>query len=311
MSQQADAVARGNPGENTGAGIPWIGIIAGLATASIWGAWPVASRFGVQQTLTAMDITMLRYLVAGFILLPLVLRRGHGGLGWGKALILSIGAGVPYMIATTHGFLFAPAGHGGLVIPSVMLTCSTFVGWWLLKDKPDSLRLIGLGFVLTGVLTTGSSALSDSGGFDQIWIGHLLFASGGMLWAIYTIFSRKWQAEPLHATALVSVLSLVLFAPVYFVLHGDALLQAPVSELVFQGLAQGVFSAILALVFFTKTVKELGAGRAAVFAALVPGLSALFAYPALGEVPSTHHLVGLALVCGGMVLALGLIKRRR
>lgn len=307
MSQQAEATA---PTGSAVASFPWIGVIAGLATASIWGAWPVASRFGVQQTLTVMDITMLRYLVAGLILLPLVLRHGHGGLGWGRALVLTVGAGVPYMVATTHGFLFAPAGHGGLVIPSVMLTCSTFVGWWLLKDRPDGLRLTGLAFVLAGVLTTGSSALSDDGGFDQVWIGHLLFMAGGMLWATYTIFSRKWKANPLHATALVSVLSMVLFAPVYFYLRGDALIQAPVGELLFQGTAQGLFSAVLALIFFTKTVKELGAGRAAVFAALVPGLSALFAYPALGEVPSLHHLIGLALVCGGMVLALGLIKRR-
>ena len=65
----------------TEAGVPWKGISFGLATAIIWGTWPVLSRFGVQQNLLAVDVAMLRFLVSGLIMLPLVLRRGHGGLG--------------------------------------------------------------------------------------------------------------------------------------------------------------------------------------------------------------------------------------
>ena len=293
------------------AGIPWAGILAGLAAAAIWGAWPVASRFGVQQTLTPMDLTMLRFLVAGVLLLPIVLRRGHGGLGWGRAVVLAVGAGAPYMLVTSSGFTFAPAGHGGLIIPGFMLTTSTIVGWFVLKDAPDRMRWLGLAIVLTGILTMASAAVLDTTGFDALWKGHLLFACGGLLWASYTVASRKWSVEPLHATALVSVLSLIMFSPVYLIRRGTAFLDAPVGELVFQGLAQGVFSAVLALIFYTKAVSILGAGRAAVFGALVPGLAALFAYPALGEVPSMRHLIGLGLVAVGTILALGILRRRR
>lgn len=308
MTQGAAPIA---PSAAIAAGIPWSGILAGLAAAAIWGAWPVASRFGVQQTLTPMDLTMVRFLVAGLILLPIVLRQGHGGLGWGRAFVLAIGAGAPYMLVTSSGFTFAPAGHGGLIIPGFMLTTSTLAGWLILKDAPDRKRWIGLAIVLSGVATMASAAVMDSTGFDALWKGHLLFAGGGLLWASYTVASRKWTVAPLHATALVSVISLVLFAPVYLVQRGTAFLQAPLGELLFQGLAQGVFSAVLALLFYTKAVAVLGAGRAAVFGALVPGLAALFAYPALGEIPSMRHLVGLGLVAVGTVLALGLLTRRR
>ncbi|MDF1747786.1 MAG: DMT family transporter [Alphaproteobacteria bacterium] len=286
--------------------IPWKGIAFGLATAIIWGTWPVVSRFGVQQSLSALDVTMLRFLVSGLILLPFVLRRGHGGLGWGKALVLAIGAGAPYALVTITGFSYAPAGHGGLIIPSVMLTCSTLGGWLLLKDRPNSKRLIGLVIVLSGVAVMASAGELAAAGFPMLWLGHILFACGGMFWALYTVFSRKWGADPLHATALVSVLSLVLYGPVYVMMRGTVLLHAPVEELLLQGVAQGLVAAVLALICYTKTVALLGAGRAALFAALVPGFSALFAYPALGEVPNTRHLLGLGLVSVGMILALGL-----
>ncbi|MAL76396.1 MAG: EamA family transporter [Rhodospirillaceae bacterium] len=287
-------------------GVPWKGISFGLATAIIWGTWPVLSRFGVQQSLLAVDVAMLRFLVSGLVLLPLVLRRGHGGLGWGRAMVLAIGAGAPYALVTILGFSYAPAGHGGLIIPSVMLTCSTLGGWLLLKDRPNGKRLTGLVIVLSGVVTIGSAGTMAGDGFSMLWLGHVLFASGGMLWAVYTIFSRKWGADPLHTTALVSVLSLALYGPVYLMMQGTALVQAPIEELLLQGIAQGLVAAVLALICYTKAVALLGAGRAALFAALVPGFSALFAYPILGEVPTTRHLLGLALVTFGMVLALGI-----
>lgn len=284
----------------------WIGISYGLAAAAIWGAWPVASRFGVQQTLGAEDLAAIRFLVAGLILLPLVLKRGHGGLGWGRAAVLAIGAGAPYALVTMAGLTLAPAGHAGLIIPSAMLTCATLGGWFLLGDRPDGRRVLGLLLILSGVLCIGSVAMTLNVG--GLGLGHGLFIAGGMLWALYTVMSRKWGVDPLHATALVSVLSMLIYGPVYVAVQGIGIVFAPIEELLFQALAQGVFSAILALVFYTKAVTILGAGRGALFAALVPGLSAVFAYPALGEVPSGPHIVGLCLATAGMALAL---RRKR
>jgi len=286
----------------------WKGIGYGLAAAAIWGAWPVASRYGVQQSLDALDITFLRFAVAGLILLPLVLRRGSDGLGWGRSVLLTIGAGAPYVLITVIGLGIAPAGHGGIIIPGAMLTASAIGGWLLLGDRPDKRRWVGLSAILAGLLSLGIGTGITTG---EVGIGHLLFVAGGLCWASYTVLFRKWGADPMHATALVSVLSLVGFAPFYFLMQGGAsILNAPMEELIFQGLMQGGFAAILALLFYTKAVAALGAARGALFAALVPGLVTIFAYPTLGEVPSTWQIVGLVLATGGMLLALGLRLRR-
>lgn len=289
----------------------WAGVGFGLAAAVIWGAWPVISRFGIQEhTLTVWDLTALRFGVSGLLLLPFILRHGHGGIGWGKALVLAFGAGVPYVLVTLTGFTFAPAGHGGLIIPGTMLSCTTIGSWLFLKDRPDRRRLFGLALVLSGILAIGSASWAHPEAYDRLWIGHLGFFLGGLFWAIYTVASRGWAVGPMQATALVSVLSMVLYLPVYLIVKGPALLSAPLGDIVLQGVAQGIVSAVLALLFYTKAVAALGAARAAIFAALVPGLAALFAYPVLGEVPGPYHLIGLALVVTGMVLALGLRRRR-
>jgi drug/metabolite transporter (DMT)-like permease len=115
----------------------------------------------------------------------------------------------------------------------------------------------------------------------------------------------------LHATAVVGVLSMVLYLPGYAWLAGDGIVAAPWRDLVVQGIFQGVLSAVVALLLYTRAVAILGAARGAVFAALVPAFSLLVAIPLLRETPTTLQLAGVAIVTVGMVLALGLHDPQR
>ncbi|WP_421783403.1 DMT family transporter [Kiloniella litopenaei] len=287
-----------------------MGIIYGLMAALLWGAWPVVSSLGLQnQTLTPYDITALRFGVAGIILLPLILKRGFKGIGLPGSLLFAFGAGAPYLLFTVTGLKFAPASHMGIIAPSCMLTLSTIGGWFILGDRPDRNRLLGLGVIILGVALLGWSGLAMAG--DNQWIGHLMFMAGGGCWATYTVSSKYFKADPLHATALVSVLSMVIYLPLYFTFGDPQIFVAPMEETLFQAVFQGIGSAVLALLFYTKAVALLGAAKGAVFAALVPGIAVILALPVLGEEPTTIEIVGVSIVTIGMVGALGLIKARK
>ena len=54
-------------------------------------------RLGITTTLTASDLTALRFAVAGVVLFPVVLRRGlaFSRLGWPGFMAVVIGAGFP------------------------------------------------------------------------------------------------------------------------------------------------------------------------------------------------------------------------
>lgn len=289
--------------ENTG--LP-TGILYGLLAALIWGAWPVVSRLGVQQSLTAADITALRFGVAGLLLLPLVLKHGLAGRPPLAALVLAAGAGAPYVLLAVGGLSYAPAGHAGVIVPSCMMGFTALGSWLVLKDRPTKARLLGLAVILAGISTIGLGNLGAAGG--DAWKGHLLFVAAGFCWAVYTVASKAWSVEPLQATALVSVISMLLYLPAYLVFGDPRLASAPLDEIVFQGISQGLFAAILALLCYTRAVALLGASRGAIFAALVPAVALVLAYPVLGEVPNNVELVGVAVVVLGMLQALGLLK---
>ena len=53
-----------------------------------------------------------------------------------------------------------------------------------------------------------------------------------------------------------------------------------------------------------------GASRAAVFPALVPASAIMLGWPIAGEVPTLLQAIGLGLVTGGLLISVGLFRRR-
>lgn len=287
------------------------GIIFGLIAAMIWGAWPVVSALGVRQSLGANDLTFLRFTVSGLILLPLFYTLRFQGVNLGKGLVLACGAGLGYISLCLYGLSFAPASHFGIITPSCMLTFTTLGSCIFLGEKLTKSRILGFAVIIAGVITIGwSSFTSDvtNPNYPESWKGDIVFVFCGSLWALYTVSSRIWQVEAFHATTLVSVLSMVIYAPIYFFMTEPAIFDAPVTEVLFQGTMQGVFTAVLALLFFSKSVNLIGASKGAVFGALVPAVALLLSMPVLSEYPTFVEIIGVFVVSIGMLYALGLLK---
>jgi drug/metabolite transporter (DMT)-like permease len=273
----------------------------------IWAGFPAVTKLAMaSQTLTAWDVTALRFGSAGLLLLPLFARRRLGSLRALQALFLACAAGAPYVLLTAGGLAFAPAGHMGVLTPSCMLLFSTLGSALLLHERLSAGRIAGALAIFGGILMLGWDGLANHG--ELTWLGDLMFVLGGLSWASYTLASRALAVEPLHATAVVAVLSMVIYVPGYALLAGDSLAAAPWHEIAIQVVFQGVLSAIVALLFYTRAVAMLGAARGAVFAALVPSFALLIAIPTLHELPTRLQLVGVALVSVGMVFALGVKK---
>lgn len=289
-----------------------VAIIFGLIAAFIWGVWPVASALGINQSLSALDLTALRFSVAGAILLPLFWKNhwgffGLGNLSWRAALLVVTGAGLPYVLAGTGGLEFAPAGHFGVITPSTQLATSTIGSWLILKEKQSAVRWTAVGIILCGVFLTGWEGLQGRG--EDTWIGDLMFVTAGILWAIFTLSARYWSVETFHAAALVTVWSSIVFFPVYLLFFESGIPEASLSEIVFQGVIQGLLTAVVAIILYTRAIAIIGAGRSAVFPTLVPVTTIVLAIPILGEYPTDIEIVGVVIVSIGMVLALGLLDR--
>lgn len=282
------------------------GVGYGLLAALVWGGFPVVTRLGVAHSpLDSYDIAFIRFVVAGTLLLPVMLRRGLGGLGAAPIALMIAGVGAPYILAVAAGLSHAAAGFFALT-PGSMIALTAIFSRFLTRQRLSAMQLAGITIVLLGMALAGSNVLTAGGG----WTAIALFVLGGLLWAIYNITTKVWAVDALLATAIVSVGSAIIYAPLYLAFRGTALLHAPIGAIAIQAVYQGVLVSILGLYVFSRSVAILGPAIGATFAALVPVLATIEAALLLGEQPPPLALVGIAIVTAGMIVSLLQSPRR-
>jgi drug/metabolite transporter (DMT)-like permease len=280
-----------------------LAVAAGVVAMLLYAGQFVVSRWSIQRTLSPWDLAALRFAVAGLLMLPIVVRHGVGsaaGIGWGRALALAVAAGAPYTLIMYAGLALAPAGHGAVIIPGVTPVVSAALLWLWLGERASPPTLGGLAVIVGGLVLVGWPGLAGAAG-PLTWAGDLLFIVAGVLWALFTVLTRRWQIDPLRGTAVVWVIALA-YLPPYLALAGGRLLAAPLAEVVLQALYQGAGVAVVALALYARAIRTLGAAAASLFMPLVPVLGVLLAVPVLGEVAAPVQVVGMLAVSAGMTL---------
>ena len=273
---------------------------AAVLAMLIYAAQFVLSRWSMQRTLSLWDLAALRFTVAGLVSLPLLVRRPPAGAAaWWQLAALSVAAGAPYTLIMYTGLTLAPAAHGAVIITGGMPVIATVLAWLWFGERPWPAKTAGLALIVVGLTLVGWPELSRGGG---AWLGDALFAVAAGLWALFTVGVRRWRIDPLPATAAVWVLALP-YVPLYAVVTGGPVLDAPRGEVVFQALFQGLGVAIAALALYAWSIRVLGDGLAALFSPLVPVFAVLLGVVVLGEVPALVQVVGIAGVTLGMALA--------
>jgi len=284
-----------------------IGFFYGLVAAVIWGGFIPVSRQGVSLGLEAVDIAFLRYVTSGLLMLPLLLRQLHTGrlsaLGWAKPLILAALAGPLFIIVGASGYHFAPAANAAVIQLGVLTLVSVALASFLFGEHLGWVRLVGLALLVAGLaIISGPSLFTAS---SHAWVGDLLFAGAGGMFAGFTILVRRWQIQSWVATSVVSVLSAAIYAPLYIMFRGmGRILAVPLPAVAEQVFVQGLLSGVVALFAFAQAVHHLGPGRAALFPALAPAVAILIGIPLLGEIPTSLQWAGLGVATFGLFVSL-------
>jgi drug/metabolite transporter (DMT)-like permease len=180
----------------------------------------------------------------------------------------------------------------------VALVAATILG-----KKPSNAQKFGLLMILTG-------ALIIIGWHGPVWnlsrtFGDAAFLMAGFLTACFTVIMRQAKLDPLHAAALVSTGSLVVYGPIYLAVHGTRLVHVPLPDVAAQVFSQGVVVSIVSVVLYGRAVVILGACGGSAFGALVPALSALLAVPLVREWPNSMDWFGTVLISAGVYSASG------
>ena len=283
------------------------GIAVGLVAASIGALYTVFARWGMARGLSTPDLTVLRFGVAGILMLPiliLALRQDRTQFSrlWREWLLVALLAGTPFGLLMFGALQFAPASHAAVFPFTAMSVMGMVLGAVVLKDQMTVRRVSGIAVVLAGlVLVSGVEASSLT---LRASIGDGMFLLAGTLWAGFGIVLRKHRLDPLLATAVISISALLTYVPAYLCFTGGESLMSAASDVVWtEVLVQGVIAGAGTLYTYSKMVALLGPSRAAVFPALAPGLAALMAWPVLGHIPAPLEAVGLCVVMAGLIIA--------
>ena len=109
----------------------------------------------------------------------------------------------------------------------------------------------------------------------------------------------------MQAVAVVGVLSVLSFTPLYFIFLDNIFITATMMDLSFQIFYQGFLVGIIAVLFFTCGIEILGPVKIALFISLVSVIGTLIAIPVLDELPGVVESVGIIVVVLGVLAAMG------
>ena len=157
--------------------------------------------------------------------------------------------------------------------------------------------MIGLAGVFLGLVPT----LADA----QLGTGLLLAVVAMLGLAGGTVLQKRWTAgvDPRVSVAVQSGTSAVIFLPLALILGGRFDLGP---KLIASSLWLGIGMSVGALIVFVTLVRRMDASRVGALLLLVPAVTAIASWPALGEAVHPLTLVGMVVAAVGV----GTVLRR-
>ncbi len=280
-----------------------LAILAMLGAVTIYGTNFAISRHGIQNGMTPNDMTFVRFLVAGLILLPLFVRAGIrdcAGIGWGRGLVLTVMSGLPMTLMMMQGLAWSPAAHGAAIGPGTVTVIGAIGGWLMFGNRPGWTVILGIAIVVAGLAMIGLAA--STSGSRNVLLGDLCFFGVGLIWGGYPLMLQLWKVDPLRATAVLSVLSALAFSPWYLVAGTGNILNVNPWIVALHAINQGVLNVVIGLWLWGFAVREVGAAQSGRFPPLIPVIGTVSAIPLLGEIPGLLQWIGIALIVGGLMV---------
>ncbi|EFH10878.1 DMT family transporter [Teichococcus cervicalis] len=282
-----------------------IGLACAFAVVLVWSGFALSGRLSARQAFTPWDVGALRY--AGSLLAGLALawRFGWPRLPLYQIAGLTAGAAFGFPLAAYWGFSYAPAAHAGVLLTGMLPFITALLAALWLGEGFSRQRLLSLGVVAGGIALLASDTFAA---YPGAWRGDLLFLAGSFSWAVFTVLLRRWRVPAITATTVLALYPPFLYLPLWALFLPSQLAEAAPGAIAYQFVYQGFIAVVVAGFLFSRAVVAIGGALTTTITALTPALSALAAWPLLGEALGPLGLAGVALVSLGM--ALGVLRGR-
>ena len=280
-----------------------------LLTPLLFASNGVIGRATVAEV-SPFTLAFLRWGACAVILLPFVLRSGRESLALVKerpGTILALGflgmwlsgagfyAALQYTTATNATMIYTTSPLFIILLERILFSRAI---------RGREIAGIAVSFAgVAAILFQGSLTKFLAGSLNPGDIGVVIAAAS---WAGYSIIFRGPRLSRVPIMALFGLVcasgSLLLLPVAAFEYFSGA--RMPASAAAWQGIAGIiVFSSLLAFSGFQLGLRMMGASLTGIFMYLMPVYGVVLAYLFLGERLQAHHIAGIVLVLGGVLMA--------
>ncbi|MEP6657953.1 MAG: DMT family transporter [Betaproteobacteria bacterium] len=283
-------------------------------TPFFWACNWIVGR-GVSSDIPPFAMTFFRWFFAVLILAPFAwphLRQEWPLVraNWKTMFFLgAIGVGTHNALAYI-GLNFTTA-TSGVILNSFIPVMIIALSWVFFGERLSGVQLTGVLVSLAGVLTIlsqGSAAVLAS---LQLNIGDIFVILSMVMWSVYTI-CLKWRPAGLHMLTFLFVLACVGDLCVLPLFLGEMAFGRHMS-VTYTNIATlfmvGLFSSVLAYIFWNRGVELVGPSVAGLFVHLMPVFGVVLAWIFLDERLAPFHLAGIALILTGIGITSRLGRR--
>jgi drug/metabolite transporter (DMT)-like permease len=281
-------------------------LLALTLTPLFWSGNFIVGR-ALREDIDPVTLNFARWLIALVILAPFVWRDAAATLHVVRRewrLIVGLGAtGIAAFQTLVYVALQSTTATNALFIlsltPIAILAGAVLIG----TEQPGARQLAGALVSIFGaaiLITRGDIATIVAAGFD---IGDLWMLLGVAIFAAYSLLLRRRPADLPAGVALAAsiAVALALLAPMMALNAGTEFAAFRSAPVVLGLVYVAVFSSVVAFLFWTYGVSQLGPTRSGQFIHLMPVFGAALAAGVLGEMPTLTQVTGGALVLLGIL----------
>jgi drug/metabolite transporter (DMT)-like permease len=268
----------------------------------LWSAGFAIAKIGLLHA-GPFTLLALRYIIAVLVLLPLIplLKPAfpNSRAAWHIA-VTGFLIQVAYFGLCYVAFKSGVSAGGVAIIVCLQPILVSLIAPWMVGESVSSSRWIGLALGLGGAITV---ILARSGIAHEPPLG-LLAAVGGLIgMTAATLYEKRFgvTTHPVPANLIQYAVGAAFTLPLAVAVEG---LQADWTPELFAVLAYLVIgNSLVAITLLLAMIRAGEVARVSALFYLVPPLSALFAWPLLGEAMPLLAWVGMALAGVGVMLA--------
>ena len=287
----------------------YTGMAVAVLATFIW-SWNFVVARGIFRQVPPISLAFYRWLTATLIIFPFAFSAFKKEWPVVRKSFLYFLLAAATGISMFNTFIYIGAHYTTAINLALIGTTSSpilsvLLAGIFLKEKIHLLRIAGMVVCIAGILV-----LLSNGNFHNLL--HLHFTRGdswvlgaGLAFAIYNTMVRKKPAavSPVNFLFVVFGLGTLLLVPFYV---REIAVSQPVHwqvSTILIILYLGLAASVLCFWIWNIAIRNLGAGRAALFGNLIPVFSTLEAVLILGERINWVHGLSFGLVITGLLLA--------